>query len=210
MEVLTYGFRGLAVPQGELRITTNIKQSDSCYFTEARYGCKWVSSDEDVLPGETAMENVSAVYAAAGLAEPVEFASLAVRTCRHDARNCNAYGPIILVVDADSIKDELLIFNGDVKNLGAKLQGEDRSRHSEWVEIHTLSESVSEIISAFGRLVQNARNAEKPRLVGSYFEARLQRALRPTDIKSIYVPENDRVAMECAQAISRVPETMQR
>jgi len=191
------------IPEEQLRITLNIKPEDMKYLTEVKYGCKWFSHDEDVLRDENAVSNVSAVYSAVGLTIPQEFVSLAIRTHRHHAEACSAYGKITLVINQDAImSDQLVIFNGDVKGLGLKIKGIPVREHHEWIETHTLLEPIPEIISALNRLEDRKKTGkENPRMYGNYFEARLFRALVLQDIELIYIPKGYTNIIESVQLL---------
>jgi hypothetical protein len=117
-----------------------------------------------------------------------------------DKKLLEADGDIVLLVDWREIAADLVIFNDDVKNLGAKLIEVEGVRNhgtgSIWLRSVTLkgTDLASEIDAAAEELSDlwaKSRDpkAGPPKLLGQYFEARLFRALRPMDIAKVFVPE---------------------
>lgn len=150
---------------------------------------------------EQVARQVEAIYRTINRPPPDEMVSLAARLpAIPDKGLLEAYGDIVLLVDWREIAPDLVIFNGDVKNLGAKLVEVEGARDpgtgSYWLRYITLKgiDLASEIGAAAEELSDlraKSRNpkAVPPRLLGQYFEARLFRALRPMDIAKVFVPQ---------------------
>jgi hypothetical protein len=150
---------------------------------------------------EQVAKQVEAIYRSINRPRPDEMVSLAARLpAIPDKSLLEAYGNIVLLMDWREIAPDLVIFNGDVKNLGAKLIEvggvRDHGTGSIWLRSVTLKgiDLTSEIDAAAEELSDlraKSRDpkAVPPKLLGKYFEARLFRALRPMDIAKVFVPE---------------------
>jgi hypothetical protein len=184
----------------DVALTLNIPASDLRYLIKWRHCRRFFACDEDALPEENARANVKRVYQALGIPQPKRFASMAVRTAQDSAAvalTLVAYGSVVLELDLASLGHELVIFNGDVKDLGFRVAGGDNALPARvrWDGDRT------QLATELSTLVQNARNGLRPRLVGRYFEARLQRALVPKDIETVYVDPQDQEAVAAARRL---------
>jgi hypothetical protein len=194
-----------AVDVAKLSITLNIRRAGFECLTDEKCGTKFRSKDV-TAPGETEEQvekQIEAVYRGINRPRPDEMASLATRfTASYKSDNglLGRYGDIVLLMDWREIAADLVIFNGDVKNVGAKLVRDEGCKDSgpggDWLRYFTLPriDLESEISSAaeqLSDLLAKSRipSAVPPRLIGKYFEARLFRALRPTDIAKVFVPD---------------------
>jgi hypothetical protein len=191
------------VSPGDIKITVNIHGYELRFLTEAVHGNQFYAKDEPALKDETVRANIQAVYSAVGISSPEQFTSCAARAAFNQADTCNAYGNVVLVLNQDRIKNDLVIFNGDVKDIGHKIKGE--SDPNSWIEVHTLTEPIDQLVSALNALTANARvrtnPPPRPRLIGGYFEARLTRALKPEDIEAVHVSSSDQEAIEQAEIL---------
>lgn len=193
-------FRSRLAP-GELALTLNIPADELRHFLNEEHGCCFRSRDEDALPGENAKRNVERVYEAIGVASPEQFVSLALRT-GDDGSSLSTtlrdYGTVVLELDLDRLGREVIIFNGDVKNLGAKLAQE---RDTSWVSQIPWDDDRAVVARALTALVENSRRGQRPRRLGNYFEARLPRAMRLNDIARVYVDPRDEAAVRVARLL---------
>ncbi|MDT3700140.1 MAG: hypothetical protein RO469_12015 [Thermincola sp.] len=179
---------------GEVLLTVNMKVKDIDYLIEEKYGREFFAKDVQALADDNVKENIPNLYSIIGRDVPRKFACLSVRTDFNTADSCNCYGPIVLKVNKDAILSDTIIFNGDVQNIAYKLSQVDNP--SEWVEIHTLGEP--DLYNSLKRISENGQpeNGRLPRIIGIYFEARLHRALKITDIEEILIPKNEKALYE--------------
>jgi len=157
----------------------NIETHELKYLLQ---GGGFYASDQNALEGEDAKANVSAVYAALKLAEPEFFASLAVRIDlgANERDALSKYGGVTLELATQLLfGDDLVVFNGDVKDIGFKINDLGDPGWVFRVEVASLPELAE-------RLQQLSRSRTKPRLVGNYFEARLHRKLTVRDIIKVH------------------------
>jgi hypothetical protein len=174
--------------KGDVALTCNLPPSELAYLLSDEHGkCFW-SNDEDVLPGEDAGENVRRVFTALGLDSRTQFTSLAAQSGADNSNICKtlrSYGNATLVIDPGLLgSEEVVIMNGDVKDLGAKVE---ETGDSTWAERVSGHGGIAALASRLEKLVSNARQGKRPRRVGSYFEARLLRALTPNDIVALHL-----------------------
>ncbi len=152
----------------------------------------YASFDENVLPGEDAVGNVRALFEHLGKNVPEEFVSLAVRYCneqRGAQSTLNRYGPYVVEVRHDAL-DDMLILNGDVKNLANDfVQGATEKPYAIPFD-HANPEATLQTLLTLGMSRTN------PRLTGNYPEARLLRRLRGHDVLAVWAtdPSEDDLA----------------
>lgn len=188
------------IPRGEIALTRNIRATDLAYFTDDEAGRCSFSCDRDVLPGENAQANVRRAYAAIGVAPPADrFVSLALRTGDEGlSRTLSAYGTVVLEIDLDRVGRDLVIFNGDVKDLGHKINDQDDAT---WAVQVPWNNDRAAVARRLTEIFANTRTGRRPRRVGGYFEARLPRALVLADVLRIHVDPTDEVALQSARAL---------
>jgi hypothetical protein len=173
---------------GEVLLTINMKDEDLEYLIEKKYGEEFFAKDESALPDDNAIQNIQKLYGIIGIDLPDKFTSLAIRTDFNNACWCECYGPIVLYINKDEVSDDIIIFNGDVQELAHKILTVANPR--DWVKIHKLKEV--NLYNSLKEIYENGQpeNNRLPRIVGGYFEARLHRALKYTDIDEILIPRN--------------------
>jgi hypothetical protein len=192
----------------ELSITLNIRSEGLEHLTNEETAAKFRSKDTPAAGEnkELVEKQIKAVYDRINRSPEGEMASLAARFSgiyRSDSKLLCSYGDIVLVMDWRKIARDIVIFNGYVKNLGAKLLGsefrEGAGSHvvwNDWLRWFTVPgiDLDSEITSTKRQLEElwarsTVPRAMPPRVVGKYCEARLFRALRPTDVAKVFVPD---------------------
>lgn len=205
-----------------LSVTLNICRKGLECLTDECKGAKYWSKDKP-SNGETkeqVQEQIAAVYSKLSRKPPGEMASLAARTAcsfRRDKYLLGSYGDIVLVMNWEEIASDIVIFNGDVKNLGAKLVDVSGAggQQADWFKSFAFDEGplTGHITSANDQLNElwartTARNQTPPRIVGSYCEARLFRALRPTDVSKVFIPEDANAEMYLIEELERLIREM--
>lgn len=181
------------LPQGDVRFTVNLRAANlrrlidqprvAALSLEIRMFCP-----KKRLPG---MFNVYGPHSRS--APPKEFVSMAVRSGADSsgvAATLTSYGTIVLEISPAVVAMEGVIFNGDVKNLSVKVAADDDPG---WVHRIAFDGDVSLLADELRRLTTSGRSTTptRPRLVGSYFEARLRRALVPQDIVTVWADPSD-------------------
>lgn len=184
-------FYDLFIPKpdsGEVLLTINMKVEDLEYLMEEKYGEEFYANDESAIPDDDAIQNIQYLYSIIGIEPPSKFTSLAIRTDFNNARCCECYGPIVLYINKDEVSDDIIVFSGDVQELAHRILKEDNPRN--WVEIHKLNEV--DLYNSLQKIFENGQPEKSrfPRIVGGYFEARLHRTLRYTDIEEILIPKS--------------------
>lgn len=178
------------VADGTLAVTLNIPLGELAFLVADQHGRQFYARDEQALEGEDATANVARVYDALGVPAPKSFTSLGVRTPM-DRSNVAAtlacYGEIVLEIDIPAVSEDLLIVNGDFKDLGLKIASEVRD-NVRWAQRLVHTQGCESLLKDITLMMTNARDGLHPRLVGSYFEARLLRPLVPTDVSAVYAP----------------------
>ena len=138
-------------------------------------------------------------------------------TFRSDNKLLSGYGDIVLVMDWAEIAPDIVIFNGDAKNLGSKLleAGTSGSERSDWLMSFSFHENdLSSQIASTALKLEELRakcmgvQAIPPRIVGQYCEARLFRELLPTDVAKAFIPEVAQSEMSLIQELKRIKESM--
>lgn len=165
---------------GTVALTLNMQPEGLNFLSSSDFGRRYFS--EDRKPAGGTQESMVRLYELLGRQRPQRFTSLALRTSESASRDQETligFGPVTLQIDFRSVADDLLIFNGDAQNLSYQL--------SEVVPINHKMETAP-LLALLSELTRNKRKRMAPRQVGSYYEARLMRALLPSDISHIYVP----------------------
>ena len=144
--------------------------------------------------GEAVKQSVSAAYKMAKLTVPRRFTSMAARIHGFPATNAYLapYGDVVVVVEPKEVRDHLVVFSGDVKTLGdALLRGQAKQAKAWRIEkqVGTLAKRLS-------------MYRERSKISGRYFEARLSRPLKVTDINKIYIPAHNDDAARAAEKIN--------
>ncbi len=109
--------------------------------------------------------------------------------CEH----CWNYGSICLILKIENIKDKTVIFNGDVKNLAFRIFAMNSSP-KKYLRTHSLDAPMFKTLVHLQRYYWNKmawamfKKPFFPRMVGTYFEARIFRAITSADIEMIVVP----------------------
>jgi hypothetical protein len=173
---------------GDLAITLNMRVEELVFLAREEYGNCFYTNDVDALEGENSKSNIEQIYLACGLSAPQSFTSLAVRIYEEFSdldKTLRNYGPVVLEVDLSSIESDLVVFNGDVKNLAMKTE---ITGDISWAFRIDHTKGVDRLESELRDLADRKRsiNNLRPRRVGEYFEARIGRPLTPRDIKAIY------------------------
>lgn len=153
------------------------------------------------LEGEDVKKSVRAAYKMARIIRaPKRFTSMAARIQGFPASNSDLtpYGDVVVVVDPKAVRDHLVVFSGDVKTLGDAIRRDEGNHAKAW----RIKKSPSVLAKQLGTYKQNPKIAGHA--IGRYFEARLMRALRPTDILEIYVPKGDEAAWKAADEINEL------
>jgi hypothetical protein len=92
-----------------------------------------------------------------------------------------------LIVNRGDIANRLLIFNGDVANLGRQLLKKTIIP----ANVKGIWGTESDLVARLGELSKNSRNPlTEPRLRGIAFEARLFDGILPADVSHIYIENN--------------------
>jgi hypothetical protein len=108
------------------------------------------------------------------------------------------YGDVVVVVDHKEVRDHLVVFSGDVKTLGDAIR-RDEGDHAESWKIKKSPSVLAKQLMAYRKNPKIAGRA-----IGRYFEARLRRALKATDISEIYVPKGDEAAWKAASEVEEL------
>lgn len=150
------------------------------------------------VEGDEVKKSVLAAYKMAGMRVPRRFTSMAERIQGFPASNVDLapYGDVVVVVDPKQVKNDLVVFSGDVKTLGHALFKGQGSYAKAW----RIKNSVGTLANQLRSYREYAQLVK--RTVGRYFEARLTRALKVTDISKIYVPDGDKRAWKAADKIN--------
>lgn len=173
-------------PEGSFEVRRYCETKDLKYL-ENPDGELW-SKDEPASSSESTEQNVSCIYDLAGVPKPDRFASLALVIAATPRAHgvLQLFGAHLLILRPETTLKDLFVLNGDVKNLGKYLQdGADRSQIKIW---RGESLSLNELGTCAG---MKSMTPAGPRLHGQYFEGRLLRAIRPTDIAKIYIQYSD-------------------
>ena len=207
-----------------LSVTLNIRCEGLECLTNKEAGAFFRSQDQPA-DGETeaqVRQQIDAVYDRIKRKPPEYMASLAARcplSFRYDNKLLNDYGKIVLLMDWVQIAPDIVIFNGDVKNLGAKLiQVRDSgAAQDDWLMPFTFDKEHlnTQVTSTGAKLDELWKKlteigATPPRIVGKYCEARLFRGLRPTDVLKAFVPDVARCQMPLVEELKRLNESMSR
>jgi hypothetical protein len=189
--------------KGEVRFTVNVTLEDLRHLTDPKSGRRFFARDRPGLPGEDAPENVRRVWAAIGEAPPAEFVSIAVRSGADRSSvdtKLRAFGNVVLEISPRVVLEDAVIFNGDVKNLGMKVAQENDPA---CVQRVAFDGDLGALASELQRLTTNAYSMTptRERRVGSYFEARLRRALIPEDVLAVWVDPSDADALAAARIL---------
>ena len=149
-----------------------------------------------ISQGEDVKKSIRAAYKMAGIRSPKKFTSMAARIQNVPVNNSDLapYGEVVLVVDPREVREHLVVFSGDAKTLGDALLRGKGSHAKAWIR-----KSASVLAKQLRTYRQN-----RGRAIGRYFEARLLRALKVTDISEIYVPEDNDAAWEAANDIKEL------
>jgi hypothetical protein len=185
---------------GEILLTHDIGLADFEHF--AMKGIRY-STDGD--PSDAV-----AVYKAIGRIEPhvEDFACATAHiSATFQARHITAaYGRgsgITLIVYFASVREKLLIFNGDVGRLGKAL----KSGVIDQLCLRALisSQGIGETAVELARLAENNRPGcqTTPRLYGNSFEARVFGGIRPDDVSQICVTMNP-ISRDVQEACERI------
>lgn len=153
------------------------------------------------LEGEDVKKSVRAAYKMAKIIRaPKRFTSMAARIQGFPASNSDLtpYGDVVVVVDPKAVRDHLVVFSGDVKTLGDAILRNEGSHAKAW----RIKKSPSVLAKQLRTYRRNPKIAG--RAIGRYFEARLLRALKATDISEIYVPKGDDAAWKAASEINEL------
>lgn len=188
------------VAQGELELTLNLTGESVSFFLEPRHGRCFKSRDQRGLPGEDVAANMLRLYRAIGIEPPQSFASLALRTSFGGAtvrQTLGAYGTLVLRLDLDRLGPELVIVNGDAKNVAYKIAQEDDDTYAVRIP-WTNRAAVAGLLTEY---FENGRRNRRPRIHGQYIEARLPRALVLADVLSVHVDPRDADAIEAAERL---------
>lgn len=178
-----------SIATNDVALTINIPAESLYHLVSIDSGCCFYSKDEQGIAGETVTENIKKVFAIAGLPIPSRHASCAACIGLSGEKILSYYGNVRCVLNEKKVANMIWIFNGDIKDIGIKLQGELNG--SQWVcAIHgdlpnkKLRKQLEEM------QINQQRAGKYPRkfpcLVGRYYEARLMRALVASDIRDIY------------------------
>lgn len=157
-----------------------------------RFSKKGIRYSNDGDPSDAA-----AVYEAVGRVELYDdkFACATAHISKtFQARSITAaYGRgsgITLIIDFASVRERLLIFNGDVGRLGKAL----KSREIDGAGLRALtpSQDIGEAAAELSMLVENNRPGTQitPRLHGNSFEARVFSGIRWDDVPQVCVTMN--------------------
>jgi hypothetical protein len=192
-----FGQRLADPADGQVVFTLNIKSDDLKFLAEPQYGNEFYVTNEK-------NEDVKLAYSLAGVDRPAFTTSLAARI-RGMFRSRNnsileSYGDVVLVINRQVVSEDIVVFSSDAKNLSSAAKS-DRSN------FRAFKGSNSKLAEHLRELKENGRSSasKSPRLMGLYFEARLLRALRPTDIEAIYLPiAADAIAINRARKIGQM------
>ena len=182
--------------QNDVRFTVNLRAADLKRLINP--GGRFFSRDQNALPGEAATANVRQVWAALGEETPAEFVSIAVRSGADSSNvwtTLALYGGVVLEILPRIIAAEAVIFNGDVKTVGLKVA---ETGEPAWANKIAFNGDIKALAAELHQLIKNARSGVRPRLVGSYFEARLRRALVSGDVCAVWVDPSDVDALQAA------------
>ena len=130
---------------------------------------------------EKYIDKISLMFESLGLDKTKEFRSCSVLLDGKINSTVKNFGSAICVLDY-KIANQMYVFNGDIQNLADKY-GEALDKET-ITNIVTLKGNDLDLYNKLKIIFEN--DNREPRLVGSYFEARLKRGLCLSDIKEIY------------------------
>jgi hypothetical protein len=207
-----------------LTVTLNIRRDGLEWLANEAAGAKFRSKDSP-SDGETEKDvqnQITAVYDTIGRRPIGEMASLAARSAlsyRYDSKLLTAYGDIVLVMDSSKLASDLVIFNGDVKNLGARLVEERKAGRelSNWLvsfgfdpgKLDSQILATSAELDKLWKKITQVRPA-LPRIVGKYCEARLFRELRALDVSKVFIPEVAKSEMTLVEELKQLKQRMRK
>ncbi|MBF0501955.1 MAG: hypothetical protein HQM09_17585 [Candidatus Riflebacteria bacterium] len=177
------------------QIVTHIEPYEVKFLVQKRFGCQFWAKDEDALSKEHCRDNIEKLYDLMKIPNSTKFVSAFVKSRDFSCDFAGNFGSICLFLDIEKIKDETIIFNGDVKNLAYKLSTQKNRPKNRFLRFHSLTERHFDILIALQRYYWNKmawavqKKAYYPRMIGCYFEARVFRPIVSKDIKMIVIPK---------------------
>lgn len=202
---------------GSVTFTCNKCADDLHPLTKRPY--ELISSDNHGYKKKTV-----ALLRKAGVSQSKQFACLAARVFnapdKHGKAILQAYcvprdryiaegssDELIFVVDFERIRSDLLLFAGDAQNLV-----DEWDSNKETLQVKTTLLPLRQLAAELeSRVPKRGPQTTRPdRLRGPYFEARLTRPLRPTDISAIYLDKANRRAVKIANQIGKVRSALLR
>ncbi len=207
-----------------LTVTLNIRRDGLQRLTDESTGAKFRSKDKP-SDGETekdVLEQITLAYDMIGRRPEAEMASLAARSAlsyRYDNNLLTGYGDIVLVMDFAEIAPDLVILNGDAKNIGARLLEERKAGRelSNWLisfgfnpgNLDSQMQAASAELNELWKKISQIRPL-RPRIVGRYCEARLLRALRPKDVSKVFIPEVANADIPLVEELKNLKQKMRK
>lgn len=207
-----------------LALTLNIRRCGLECLTSETEGQVFRSQDQpagDETPAQV-KQQIDAVYNRINRRPTGHMASLAARrpqSFRSDNNLLSSYGDIVLLIDWEEVAPDIVVFNGDVKNLGAMLiaplgSGEGRNDLliSFGFDAKHRTEQIESTCTALDELWARTTkiDATPPRIFGKYCEARLFRPLRPTDISKVFIPGTGSSERNLVEKLGRLKESMRK
>lgn len=149
--------------------------------------------------------DIGQLYQAVNKKSPAQFACIVARTPTTSSRLLEGYAApsqglrlnetaVVLVTDLQQIKNDLVIFAGDVQGLAEK-------RKAYGLETKIIQIGIAELAGKLEQLPREQTPGDHRGtecLRGPYFEARLERSLKPTDVTAIYIDKDDQRAFRKA------------
>lgn len=195
--------------ENEIVFTLNISTVDICFLTCTSKGQRFYSQDRPTVPGEDPNRVQAILNKLAGKPDyQGEVAALAARISENHARqrtSLNDYGEITLIADPDRIHADTIIFNGDFKTIGHNRIKDDGT--TEGIVTWAVGKDLSSLAKELDRAMSNGPRCQSG-IVGQYFEARLYRALKPTDFIRAYVPQANETAKKALTKLKELRKQM--
>lgn len=195
MDIFTTQYR-VPTDKNVVDFTVNLNICDFKFLAPSnQHG--FFSKDSNALSKETAKANILRLWKILGLTQPpIRSKSIAVRVAetKTDGQGLSCYGTVVLVLDINKIADETYIINGDFKSVGYKLQT-NTITDEDVLCVKPLENQLAKLLNQYA---YNNCKGQSPRLFGTYFEARVTRGLRISDVAKIYVPKDEEAALRKA------------
>ncbi len=194
-------YNQIKINEGDFVLTINMKTKDLSCFVKPPY--TFYSKDSLNNSEKIVLQKI---YHHFKIEQPEKFCSLACRTKKAPGSSALfAYGDVVLVIKVEEVSHNVVLFNGDVKDLIRKIDSdEDIEKYVEVMKDISSKSIVGTLEELKSRQRPNSSVTQK-RLIGQYFEARLLRPLKITDLNGeIYIPSNSKSCSEVVKMVNQL------